>query len=148
YAAMFFLTPPSTSFALSALAWLGGALFTAKMLTNPFVAARFPSQTTERGFARRLPVELTIANDLPVMLLGEPRAHSWFSDVLVYFLDEHAYPPEPIDPDGHTGIWIAGGGRADIIVRCEWPIERLELTAQSPIHTMFSVSMGSAEAHV
>ena len=62
YAATFFLTPPLTSTAPALLAWLGGALFTAKMLMNPFVAAKSPYLTTERGFARWLPVEVTMAN--------------------------------------------------------------------------------------
>ena len=48
-------------------------------IVNPFVAVKSPNQTTERGFARRLPVELTMANDLPIMLECA-RAHAWFSD--------------------------------------------------------------------
>jgi hypothetical protein len=147
YAAMLFLTPPITSFLPSLIAWTGGALFTAKILINPFVAAKFPNQTTERGFARRLPVELTMANDLPIMLEGV-RAHAWFSDVLMYFLDEHAYSPETIDSEGHQGVWIAGDGRADILVRCEWPIDHLAMTAQSRIPTTFTVSMGAAASTV
>lgn len=147
YAALFFLTPPlSTSFA-GVLAWMGGALFTAKMLVNPFVAAKFPNQTTERGFARRLPVELTMANDLPVMLLGE-RAHAWVSDVLMYFLDEHSYTPEVVDAEGHKGIWIAGDGRADILVRCEWEIDHLEMTVSSQVPTTFVASMGAEQRSV
>jgi hypothetical protein len=147
YAAIFFLTPPLTSIAPGLLALVGGTLFTAKMLVNPFVAAKFPNQTTERGFARRLPVELTMANDLPIMLEGG-RAHAWFSDVLMYFLDEHAYTPEQIDGEGNRGVWIAGDGRADILVRCEWPIDHLVVTASSPIRTVFTISMGSSEARV
>jgi len=147
YAAMLFVTPPLDSFAPALLAWAGGSLFTAKMLLNPFVAAKHPSETTERGFARRLPVELTMANDLPIMLEGG-RAHAWFSDVLMYFLDEHAHTPEKIDADGHEGVWIAGNGRADILVRSEWPIDHLTITARSPIRTTFVVSMGGAESRV
>ena len=147
YAATMFLTPPVMTIVPGTLAWVGGALFTAKMLANPFVAAKSPSQTTERGFARRLPVELTMANDLPIMLEGG-RAHAWFSDVLMYFLDEHAYTPEKIDESGREGVWIAGNGRADILVRCEWPIDRLEMTVSSPIKTTFIVSMGADEKRV
>lgn len=147
YAAMLFLTPPLASVVVPLIAWIGGALFTAKMLVNPFVAAKFPNQTTERGFARRLPVELTMANDLPIMLEGV-RAHSWFSDVLMYFLDEHAHNPETIDAEGHQGVWIAGDGRADILVRCDWPIDHLTVTARSPVQTTFIVAMGAAEARV
>jgi hypothetical protein len=147
YAAMFFLTPPLSSAVPPLLAWIGGAMFTAKMLVNPFVAAKFPNQTTERGFARKLPVELTMANDLPIMLEGV-RAHAWFSDVLLYFLDEHAYSPERIDPEGHQGVWIAADGRADILVRCDWPIDHLTMTAESRTPTVFIVSMGGPESRV
>ena len=141
YPALFFLTPADISIAAGVLAWIGGALFTAKMLVNPFFAAKFPQVLAERGLVRRLPVELTMANDLPIML-DATRAHIWFSDVLLYFLDEHAYTPETIDPAGHHGIWIAGDGRADILMRCEWPIDQLRMTAESPIRTTFTVSAG------
>jgi hypothetical protein len=148
YAATFFLTPPLTSTAPALLAWLGGALFTAKMLVNPFVAAKSPYLTTERGFARWLPVEVTMANDLPIMLAEGPRAHAWFSDVLLYFLDEHAYPPEVIDGAGRTGVWVAGDGRADIIMRSEWPIDHLRMTVESRVPTVFIVSAGSRQVRV
>ena len=81
-----------------------------------------------------------MANDLPIML-DAPRAHIWFSDVLLYFLDEHAYPPERSTRKGR-GMWIAGDGRADILVRSEWPIDHLRITAESPIRTVFIVSAG------
>ncbi|MCU1385680.1 MAG: hypothetical protein JWL71_4377 [Acidobacteria bacterium] len=145
YAALFFLTPPMTSSAAAILAWVGGALFTAKMLVNPFVAAKSPYLTTERGFARYLPVEITMANDLPVMLIEGPRAHAWFNDVLLYFLDEHAYPPEQIDAAGHTGVWIAGDGRADIIMRSDWAIDHLRMTVESPVATVFIASAGGRQ---
>ena len=148
YAAIFFLTPPMASSAPAILAWIGGALFTAKMLVNPFVVAKSPYLTTERGFARWLPVEITMANDLPIMLIEGPRAHSWFNDVLLYFLDEHAYPPEAIDAEGHTGVWIAGDGRADIVMRSDWRIDHLRMTVESRVPTAFIVSAGAAEMRV
>ena len=144
YAMLLYLTPPLTSFTPALLAWIGGALVTAKILVNPFYAAKFPYTIAERGFARRLPVELTMANDLPIML-DTPRTHIWFSEVMLYFLDQHAYVPEVVDAaTGERGIWVAGDGRADIIVRSEWPIEKLTITAESPIKTTFIVSMGGA----
>jgi len=147
YPALFFLTPADLTFLPGVIAWIGGALFTAKMLVNPFYAAKNPQIMAERGFVRRLPVELTMANDLPVML-DAARAHVWFSDVMLYFLDEHAHTPETVDAEGHQGIWVAGGGRADILVRCEWPIDHLRITASSPIPTVFIVSAGGREARV
>jgi len=147
YPALFFLTPPLTMAAPAILAWVGGALFTAKMLVNPFVIAKSPFQLTERGFARRLPVEITMANDLPIALEAT-RAHIWFSDVLLYLLDEHAYRPEKIDAEGHEGLWIAGDGRADILVRSDWPIDRLRVTASSPIPTTVTMSAGGSQVTV
>jgi hypothetical protein len=147
YPAFFFLLPPLTSTVPAIVACLGGALFTAKMLVNPFYAAKFPQITAQRGFVRRLPVELTMANDLPIMLDAQ-RAHVWYSDVLMYFLDEHAYNPEIVREDGRKGIWIAGDGRADMIVRSEWPIDHLRMTVESPIQTVFIVSAGAQEIRV
>jgi hypothetical protein len=147
YAALFFVTPPLTSTIPGLIAFAGGALFTAKMLVDPFGAAKHPNDVTARGFARRLPVEITMANDLPIMLEGE-RAHSWFHDVLLYFLDEHSYNPEPPAPDGRQYLWIAGDGRADILMRSDWPIDHLTITADSPIRTTFIVSMGEGEETV
>ena len=146
YPALFFLTPPLTM-TPAIVAWVGGALFTAKMLVNPFVIAKSPIQLTERGLARRLPVEITMANDLPIAL-EVTRAHVWFSDVLLYLLDEHAYRPEVVDAEGHEGLWIAGDGRADILVRSDWPIDHLRVTATSPIRTIVVMSMGSSETRV
>ena len=39
-------------------------------------------------------------------------------------------------------MWISGSGRADIIVRAVNPIDRIVVTAYSPIHTVFTVSAG------
>jgi hypothetical protein len=147
YPALFFLTPGGISIVPGVVAWIGGALFTAKMVVNPFYAAKNPQIMAERGFVRRLPVELAMANDLPIML-DASRAHIWFSDVMLYFLDEHAHTPETIDAAGHQGVWIAGDGRADILVRCEWPIDHLQVTGESPIPTTFTVSGGGATVRV
>jgi hypothetical protein len=140
YPAIFFVIPPIAWPGTVVLAWIGGALFTAKMLINPFAAAKFTWETTQRGFARRLPVELTMANDLPVMLDTSLRGRIPYGQdpqLLLYFLDQHAFPPEP------PGMWVAGDGRAEIIVRCEDVIDHLTVTAFSPIRTVFSMSMGA-----
>jgi Glycosyltransferase family 87 len=145
YPALFFIVPPLDGAALPLLAWIGGALFTAKMVVNPFYSAKFTWEATERGWARRLPVELTMANDLPVMLDPSIKARIPYGHdptVLLYFLDRHAFPPEP------DGMWISGGGRADIIVRAVDPIERFTITAYSPIRTTLTVSAGAAPVSV
>ena len=140
YPVVFFLMPPTASWFAPLVAWAGGALFTAKILFNPFVSAKFTWEITEKGPARRLPVELTMANDLPVRLAQPLRAHIPYRRdplMLLYFLDTHAFPPEP------DGMWVAGGGRADIIVRTNNRIDHFTLTASSPIATRFTVSAGS-----
>jgi hypothetical protein len=43
-------------------------------------------------------------------------------------------------------MWIAGDGRADIIVRTDEPLHHLAITAFSPIQTVLIVSAG-AETH-
>jgi hypothetical protein len=144
YPALFFLTPPLTSMSPAIVAWIGGALFTAKMLVNPFVAAKFTYLTTERGAARRLPVELTMGNDLPIMLDSSRARVPYGHDptLLLYFLDQNAFTPEPM------GMWVSGSGRADILVRSEQPIHHLSLTLQSPIRTIFTVSAGGSNTSV
>jgi hypothetical protein len=143
YPVLFFLTPPMMSMAPAMLAWAGGALFTAQLVVNPFVSAKFPIQSTERGAARRLPVELTMPNDLPVAL-DVSRAHVLYSRepvVLLYFLDTHAYIPDNIAVEPKA-VWVSGSGRSDIIVRTEGPLDHLRMTAESPIRTVFTVSAG------
>ena len=140
YPVVFFLMPPVGSWAPALLAWAGGALFAAKILFNPFVSAKFTWEITERGPARRLPVELTMANDRPVRLAQPIRAHIPYRRdplMLLYFLDVHAFPPEP------DGMWIAGGGRADIIVRTVNRLDHFTMTASSPISTRLTVSAGA-----
>ncbi len=151
YPVLFFLMPRARSWH-GLLAFVGGALFTAKILVNPFVSAKNTWEIAERGFARRLPVELTMANDLPVMLAQPPRGHIPYRngrEVLLYFLDSHASPPEPVGRtvDGNTlwGMWIAGAGRADIIVRADYPIDAVRVDAESPIETVLTMSMGGDE---
>jgi hypothetical protein len=141
YPLLFFLMPPIRSTAPALIAWAGGALFTAKILLNPFVMAKSSWEIAEHGAARQLPVELTMANDLPAMLAQPLRGHIPYRNdplMLLYFLDAHAFPPEP------PGMWVSGTGRSDIIVRTENPIHRLAFTAVSPIRTTLTISAGAA----
>jgi hypothetical protein len=142
YPVLLFVMPPMEIPWAGVLAWAGGALFTAKILMNPFVAAKYPFLTFERGAARRLPVELTMANDLPVMLSSAPIRgripYGHNPTMLLYFLDQNAFPPEP------PGMWVSGGRRSDIIVRTVDPIDHLDVTAESPIRTVLTVSIGAS----
>jgi len=89
--------------------------------------------------ARRLPVELSMLTDLPVMLAGPTRARIPYGHdptMLLYFLDQNSFPPEP------PGMWVAGGRRTDIVVHVNDPLDHLAVEAESPISTILTVSMG------
>jgi len=142
YPVLFFIVPPTASAVPGLIAWTIGALFTAKMLVNPFVSAKFTWEIFERGLARRLPVELTMAQDLPVMLAQPQRGRVHYRDdpfMFLYFLDRNAWPPEP------EGMWVSGAGRADIIIRVVDPLGHLAVEAESPIATVVTVSLGAGD---
>ena len=91
-----------------------------------------------------------MANDLPVRIAQPLRAVIQYRTdpgVRLYFLDQNAWPPEPtaMGPDGRPvhSIWISGSGRADIIVRTPWPLDRLEMEGESPIATVVTVALGA-----
>ena len=141
YPILLFLMPPMTSLAPGLLAWLIGALFTARMLVNPFAAAKFTWELYERGMPRRLPVELPMSQDLPVALAQPMRSPIPYGDpgLRLSFLDQNAWPPEP------PGMWISGSGRAEIILRAERPVRHLFVEAESRIRTTVTVSLGGDE---
>jgi hypothetical protein len=141
YPVLLFLMPPMASLGPGLLAWLVGALFTARMLVNPFAAAKFTWELYERGMPRRLPVELPMSQDLPVALAQPVRSPISYGDpgLRLSFLDQNAWPPEP------PGMWISGAGRAEIILRAERPVRHLLVEAESPIRTTISVSLGGDE---
>ena len=144
YPTLFFLLPPLQLPWPAIAAWIGGALFTAKMLMSPFAAAKYPYLAPERGLLRRLPVELTMANDLPMMLEGSRGRIPYRNDplMLLYFLDRNAFSPEP------PGMWVSGGARAEILVRTVDPVDHLAVSAESPIRTVLTVSMGRSAVRV
>jgi len=86
-------------------------------------------------------------HDLPMMLESQ-RGRLVYCDLLLYFLDDHAYIPETIDKEGHQGVWIAADGRADILVRSDGPIHHFTMTVASPIRTLFVVSAGADESRI
>jgi hypothetical protein len=141
YPVLLFLMPPMGSLGPGLLAWLVGALFTARMLVSPFAAAKFTWELYERGMPRRLPVELPMSQDLPVALAQPMRSPIPYSDpgLRLSFLDQNAWPPEP------PGMWISGAGEAEIILRAERPVRHLVIEAESPIRTTVTVSLGDAE---
>jgi hypothetical protein len=135
---LLFITPALTSVTPVVAAWIGGAALLGHVLVNPFVAAKSPWVHAQASLLRRLPVELTMVNDLPVMLnTGRARVPYGADPVLLlYFLDDHAWMPEP------AGIWVRGGARTEIIVRSDQPLSRLSLRLRSNVANRVQVSAG------
>jgi hypothetical protein len=140
YPALFFLAPAWSSWRAPLVAWVGGAAFLGHVLVNPFVSAKSPWQGPQRGLLRLLPVELTMVNDLPVMLDSRRARVPYGRDpvLLLYFLDDHAYAPEP------EGLWVAAGSRTQIIVRTGEPLDRLTLTLRTIVPNRVRVRAGGA----
>ena len=129
YPAFFFLIPTARSLLPGVLMWVGGGLFVAQILVDPFVGASRPWQNTQRGLFQVLPVELTMVNDLPV-LLDQRRSRVPYGDnprLVLYYLDDNAWRPEG------PGFWVAGGAETDLIVRTTPRLSAVDITVRSPI---------------
>jgi hypothetical protein len=129
YPALFFLVPSLRSIGPALVAWVGGLLFTAQALVNPFMASRLPYLNVDHGAVRMLPVELTMVNDLPINL-DRLRCRLPFGRdpvLSLYLIDENIYPPEP------AGIWTHGQRRGDLLIRTKAPLSGLRVTLSSPL---------------
>jgi hypothetical protein len=113
YPLFLFLTPPLAGMGAAAAALGVGALFTAKILINPFYSSFHPGEHAKAGPLRWLPIELTLLNDLP--MAADPdrmkRPLGGSPPVLAYFADDNAYNPEG------DAFWVRGKSRADVILR-------------------------------
>lgn len=121
YPLFLFLVPPLASLAGGVVAAGISALFVAPLVFNPFYAAFHPAEHVKHGVFRRLPIELTLVNDLPVNVLPtrtrQPLGGT--PPVLAYFLDDNVYGRE--QPDNR--FWVRGESAADILLRAPIDIE-------------------------
>jgi hypothetical protein len=118
YPLFLFLMPPITS-VWPALIGLGvGALFTAKIVLNPFYSSFYAGEHAKSGPLHALPIERTLLNDLPVSAdaARARRSLGGTPPVQAYFPDDGAYAPEG------EFFWVKGESRADIILRA--PVSR------------------------
>lgn len=113
YPLFLFFTPPLTGGGSTLAAAAIGALFTAKIVANPFVASRNPGDHLTAGPLRWLPVELTTINDLAVAARADRARLPLGGDppLLGYFLDHNVYGLEG------DRFWVRGRSRAEIILR-------------------------------
>jgi hypothetical protein len=119
YPVFLFLTPALLSPWPAVATAAASALFVAPLLTSPFYTSFNPGEHTKTGLFRRLPLELSLVNDLPVNvspsrsrqpLGGTPPLSG-------YFMDDNAYTREG------DAFWVRGESRADIMLRAPAPLE-------------------------
>lgn len=99
--------------------WIGlatigaSALFVAPILANPVVSSIHPTEHTNSGLFRLLPIERTLVNDLPVNLAPERSRQPLGGSppVSAYFIDDNAYIREG------DAFWVRGESRADVLLR-------------------------------
>jgi hypothetical protein len=113
YALFLFLVPAVITVRTAVAAAVVGGLFTAQLVANPFYSSFNPATHPKYGLFRRLPIELSLVNDLPVNVTPfrakQPLAGN--PPVLAYFLDDNAYNREG------EWFWVRGQARADLILR-------------------------------
>ncbi len=128
YGLFLFLLPPLDSIGLALAPWAVGALFTAKIVLNPFYSSFYPAEHAKAGPLRWLPVEMTLINDLPINTrLDRVRVafgpeHARFQ---IYFLDDNAFGRE------NDSFWVRGDSRADLIVKTVDASTKLRMTCAS-----------------
>lgn len=140
YPTLLFLLPATRSIVPALAAWAGGALFVAHLLVNPFAASAMPWTNTQHGLLHLLPVELTMPNDLPIML-NQARSRVLYGEnppLRLYFLDENASLPEL------GAIWVAGRSKTEILVRTGIDVPSFAVSLTSPIPNTVTLRAGAA----
>jgi hypothetical protein len=113
YPLFLFLLPPMTSITPALAALAVGALFTTKLVLNPFYTSFHPNEHAKAGPLRLLPIEMSLLNDLPVGadVDRSRRSLGGTPPIAAYFVDDGAYLPEG------DGFWVRGRARADVLLR-------------------------------
>lgn len=147
YPLFLLLTPPAAGLSSATAAFSIGALFTAKILLNPFYASFNPGEHLKAGPLRWLPLELTLLNDLPMASKPERVKQPLGGDppVLAYFPDDNAFSPER---DGNA-FWVKGKSWTEVILRA--PVVNLgenQFVSKSIVRLTFEVQNGADPARV
>ncbi len=138
YPVLLFLLPAQAGAWSAVTSAAAGLAFMAPLVTHPFELSHAPWLIPDRPPLHWLPIELTLINDVPARLTPT-RGRIPFGEhprVLLFYLDDQAYPPEG------DWFWIAGGGPADIVIRSAVPLVNVQLTVSSPVDNVFTARMG------
>ena len=141
YPVLFFLLPAGVSWWTSVAA-LAGFAVTAPLLAHPIASSLEPWHNVEHGIPRVLPVEVTLADNLPVRL-DLNRSRLDLDGALPYEMDENAFLPEET-----KRFWVAGAARAEMILRTDRSIEKATLQLHSAVANHVRVTLGRASAEI
>jgi hypothetical protein len=141
YPAFFFLLPSRFTGRAAAVSLLGLAV-TGPLLLRPLAASYGPWHNVEHGVVRLLPIELTLADDLPVRL-NLARSRLDLDNGLLYLMDENAFMPE-----AGKRFWVAGAARAEMILRTDRAIEKATLHLHSVVANHVTISLGRGRASI
>jgi hypothetical protein len=113
YALFLFMVPAAITARAAVAAMFIGGLFTAQLVLNPFYTSFFPAVHPKYGLFTRLPIELSLVNDLPVNVTPSRSKQPLAGDppLSAYFLDDNAYNREG------EWFWVRGRSRTDLILR-------------------------------
>jgi hypothetical protein len=129
YGIAVFLLPPMRSLAASLVPWIVGGVFMTPLVLSPFDTSVRPGDRAFSGPLRRLPVELTNYNDLPVRTEGR-MMERWFGATATHkgfyllYLDKNSWLQEA----DTLSFWTRGRSRAELLVRTNEPERRIQFT--------------------
>jgi hypothetical protein len=141
YPVLFFLLPAGAPRWTAVVALLGFAV-TAPLLARPIASSLEPWHNVEHGIPRLLPIELTLADNLPVRL-DLQRSRLDLDGALLYEMDENAFLPEQA-----KRFWVAGAARAEMILRTDRSIAKATLRFHSAVANHVTVTLGRARATI
>lgn len=113
YGVFLFLVPPLQTAVGGLLTLAISGLFVMRMVANPVHASTHPYEHSKSGLFRRLPIELTMVNDLPVNLQPDRTRQplGGTPPVFGYFIDDNIYARE------RDAFWVKGESTADLLLR-------------------------------
>jgi hypothetical protein len=145
YGAAVFLFPPIRSILVSAIPVVIGGAFVAKMIIDPYFTSARPGRYSMTGLQRRLPVELTNVNDLPITTehhrVRLEYGNNGVGDIemfQIYYLDENSYLQEA----DKKSFWTRGQSRAEFLVKTDRPCRRFQVVLSAgPVATTATVNV-------
>jgi hypothetical protein len=155
-----FLVPKGREWLVAAGA-LASAVFLAPAWMAPLHHSLHPGELATRPALRWLPAELTMLNDLCAFTEGWRKKRPYGDTegdaatgrraapdaYYLYFLGDGTWGKDLFQ--ARPGFWLAGGGRAEVVLRALEPVRRMEVTLQGgPVGDEVTLVAGGATHRV